>query len=145
MSVIAWDGKTVAADRQATEAGIKTFCKKLHVFRKTGDIIGSVGDYDTSIALENWYKSGADPKKFPKHKSDGSKLIVFKRSGEVIEYEGTSHPHSLKGKFFAWGSGGDIAIGAMAMGATASQAVRVTCTHHVECGMGVTAYRIVRK
>lgn len=144
MSVIAWDGETLAADRQATEDGVKTSCVKIFKVRRTGDVIGSVGDFDIGTSLENWYKSGADPKKFPKRKADGSKLIVVTKAGAVLEYEGTPTPHRITAPFVAWGAGREIAIGAMAMGADAKKAVLVASEHRSDCGMGITAFKITR-
>jgi ATP-dependent protease HslVU (ClpYQ) peptidase subunit len=42
--------------------------------------------------------------------------------------------------FMAWGSGRDFALGAMAMGATAREAVAVACRFNVYCGNGIDAF-----
>ncbi len=143
MSVIAWDGTTVAADRQATEENTRTSCKKIIRIRSS-EILCDVGDYSIGLALIDWYKKGRDPAKFPRiPKDNGTKLIVFSAAG-VIEYETSHHGVPVKEPFFAWGIGKDLAIGAMAMGADARQAVKVACKYNVLCGMGVTALTVRR-
>ncbi len=143
MSVIAWDGASVAADRQATEDSTRTSCKKIIRIR-TGEILCDVGDYPIGLALIDWYKKGCDPVKFPKiPKNNGTKLIVFSASG-VLEYETSHHGVPVKEPFFAWGAGKDLAIGAMAMGASAREAVKVASRYNVLCGLGVTALTVRR-
>ncbi len=147
MSVIAWDGKTVAADRQANQDNTRSLIKKLSVVRRTGDILGTVGGVDYGLKLEKWYRAGARHALFPKPKlkDDDATLIVFTRSGRVFEFTNSPDSVPITDKFQAWGDGSDLAIGAMAMGATAREAVKITCRYKITCGMGVTSYRIAPK
>jgi hypothetical protein len=44
MTVIVWDGKTLAADKQATQADLKRKVTKIHRLR--GHLVGVSGDWD---------------------------------------------------------------------------------------------------
>jgi hypothetical protein len=48
-------------------------------------------------------------------------------------------------KKVAYGSGGDLALGAMAAGATAKQAVAIACRFDPNTGQGIDAVQVVKK
>ncbi len=141
MSVVAWDGRTVAADRRVTENDVPHLCRK--VFRtKHGEILAFVGGFDHGLSLVRWYKSGGNAAKFPKaRKADSATLIVFSKT-RVYEFDGSPRAMPVSDKFMAWGSGKGPALGAMAMGADARRAVKIAGRYNVNCGMGVTAFRV---
>lgn len=137
VTVIAWDGKTLAADRQATSAECRREVRK--IFRlKNGEIASFCGAEAGARELLSWYEDGADPAKYPplQATNDWVRLILVTRKG-VFWYEQRPVKHALLEKFFAWGSGRDYALGAMAAGASAKQAVAITCRYSVDCGMGI--------
>lgn len=143
MSVVAWDGKTIAADRQATNGSRKfTQSKLLRV--ESGEIIAWTGMTENGLTMARWYKDGADPAKFPfdvQTKEDWSRLIVASASGVVV-YERLPEPQEVEDSFDAWGSGADFAIGALAMGADACQAVAVASRFDAFCGFGVESFTL---
>lgn len=140
MSVVAWDGKTLAADRQATCAGLRTPTSKMCVTKS--EIIAWTGDSDKGRLLADWYLSGADKTTWPKQQEDKDgwvRMIVASASGCKV-YEMTPYPLIVHAPFAAWGSGRDYAYGALEMGADARRAVEVANIHSIECGFGVEAY-----
>lgn len=141
MTVIAWDGRTLAADRQATNAECRREVKKIYRL-KSGELASFCGLEAGARELLSWYEDGADPAKYPPLQAtqDWVRLIVVTRKG-VFEYEQRPVKQPLKEKFFAWGSGRDFALGAMAAGATAKQAVLIASRYSVGCGMGVDVAR----
>jgi ATP-dependent protease HslVU (ClpYQ) peptidase subunit len=142
MSVIAFDGKTVAADRQATCSGCKTTSSKLFKLA-SGEIVGFTGSSDIGMAMLEWYKNGADCEKYPKYQTtdDWVRLVVITKKG-VFFYETTPNPvHSLDKKC-AFGCGRDFALGAMEMGANAIKAVEIASKFSTDCGMGIDSFKI---
>lgn len=145
MSVIAWDGKTLAVDRQLTCADIRltgTKCRKL----ANGEVVAWTGGIEYGMILARWYEQGADPLKWPafQRTDEWSRLIVCQPS-QVVEFEKEPEPQLVEEPFCAWGSGRDFAMGAMAMGATARRAVEVACRFNIHCGMGVDVFPIRRR
>lgn len=140
MSVIAWDGRTLAADRQATQAGLARICEKIWRCERTGDLLGAVGQPDTSAAMRAWYEAGASVDTFPacnRNEGVASHLYVVRLDGTCVKYEGEPYPIPIVEIFWAAGSGRDYALGAMACGMPASFAVVIASRFDVSCGMGV--------
>jgi hypothetical protein len=153
MSVIAYDGKTIAADRMATYNEIQLKAEKL-IQIEPHIIVGFVGEHGQGQSLINWFTSGADPKDFPVPAEGASAaLVVFTK-----QLDGTTNPKGTPICMFypggnpvplevtdapmAWGSGGHIALGAMLAGKTAAKAVEIASTVADGCGFGVTAFKL---
>jgi ATP-dependent protease HslVU (ClpYQ) peptidase subunit len=92
--------------------------------------------------MANWYEAGAIPGKLPVGQSgeNWAQLIVVKTTGEVIEYDQHGTAIEVLDCPIAWGSGRDLAMGALAMGADARKAVEVASRHSIHCGLGVDAF-----
>lgn len=143
MTIIAWDGKTLAMDKQATANGLR---RKTTKFRRlaSGEILTWTGDQDSGEAVARWYEQGADPEKWPacqRDKDDWARLIVASRKG-VKFFERQPIAVRVEDRFSAWGSGRDFAIGAMARGATAIEAVKVAMRFDAGCGLGVDSVKL---
>lgn len=63
---------------------------------------------------------------------DATGILVFP-DGKVSEYEGQGWLR-VEAPFLAWGSGEQIALGAMAAGKTASEALEIACEYDVFTG-----------
>lgn len=138
MTVIAWDGRTLAADRQATNCSMKFAVTKLTRF-KDGSVAAATGSAAAGNIMRQWYEDGADLTKYPECQKgdDWARLIVAKPDGIVWYYENL--PAAIKSEQTpaAWGSGRDFAIGAMLAGADAARAVEITNMVSTDCGLGV--------
>jgi len=140
MSTIAWDGATLAADRQATQVGCRRACSKIWRCERTGELLGTVGQTDTSEAARRWYEEGADPDKFPaanRNDNTMSCLYVVRRDRTCVKYETEPFALTIEEDFWAAGSGRDYALGALMANVTAYRAVEIACAFDVNSGMGV--------
>ena len=138
MTVIAWDGSVLAADKQATNAGLRMTATKVR--KINGCICAASGDWDRAQALFEWFARGAKPENFPEHQKNNDDwvgLVVVHPDNTVVKYERTPYPYQIEDKLFAMGSGRDFALGAMATGANAIQAVHIASRFESGCGMGV--------
>lgn len=151
MSVICWDGRMLAADKQATDCdmAIETVkIRKIESGPHAGHIIAWVGCDASGTYLADWYEAGAIPDKWPTQaQMDGensSKLIVVTPDGQCKHYQGTTHPTALlvREPFRAWGSGRDYAMGAMAAGVSAYTAVEIASRFCITCGGGVDSFDV---
>ena len=145
MSVIAWDGKSLAADRQGTAGELRMVAPKLwRMTRHDGEIviIGTTGDLSESIVVRDWYVSGADPARWPEFQRTDrwARLVVLSASAWLVTFEREPVAIPVLDPFAAWGSGRDFALGAMAHGASARQAVEIACRLSVFCGMGADEF-----
>lgn len=139
MTVIAWDGRTLAVDRQSTHAGLRRGVQKYRKL-KGGGIVAWCGALTAGLIMAEWYEAGADLSKYPKcqDSDDNAEIVVIRPRGAILTYD--LHPAAIKyprSRPWAWGCGRDYALGALAHGATAIEAVKIASKFDTHCGMGV--------
>lgn len=142
MTVIAWDGKTLAADKRFTNAGHGSTGRK--VFSFNGKIVACCGDADGAAEMFIWYRDGANPEKFPargRHEKDWTLMVVVDMDG-LSYYERTPYPIHNEDSYWACGSGRDYALAAMYLGKTAREAVEVACHFDNMCGNGIDELKL---
>lgn len=143
MSVIAWDGKTLAADRQSCCGETISTVRKIFKL-ETEEVIALSGDLDIGMTMKRWYEEGHEREDWPKINEDEKRfcrLIVASEAG-VIYYERTPDPVQVIDLFMAWGCGREAALGALAMGASAEKAVEIASRFVLYCGNGCDSYRV---
>jgi|ERR1035437_4350763 ATP-dependent protease HslVU (ClpYQ) peptidase subunit len=142
MSVVAFDGIHIAADRQGTSGEYINRSTKIRRLLN-GDVIAWTGTSENGLAVAQWYEAGADPALWPASQKgeDWSRLIVVSK-GRVFTYEQLPIKRLIEDRFSAWGSGRDFALGALANGASAVEAVKVASKLSASCGMGFNSFRV---
>lgn len=141
MSIVVWDGKTLAADKQVTSGELAKTGTKIRRL-KNGEIVAFTDCVENGLLLMKWYENGAkveDWPEFQKDKEDWSTLIVA-RNGACFYYQQQPEPQMVEDHFAAGGSGRDFAYGALATGADARKAVEIASRFNVHCGMGIDAF-----
>ncbi len=138
MSVIAWDGRTLAADRQGTKGDTIYSIRKL--WKISFNIVIAVAGYpDSALVLKQWCEKGFVKQDWPSCQSDKDKwstLVVVKKNNPVVFYETQPEPIEVIDNFMSWGIGREAALGAMAKGATAVEAVEIASKFVIGCGRG---------
>ena len=141
MSVIAWDGKRLAADRRAIIGGTGTLIRTLtKIFRVRDCLVGYAGGACYGEEILAWFRDGAKPETFPesqRNEETNTGLLVIHPDGVVHRFEMTPYPLTLKDESVAVGSGREFAIAAMHCGKTATEAVEIACLFDCNCGNGV--------
>jgi hypothetical protein len=136
MSVVTWDGRILAADRQACIGDTVITCPKLFKL-SNGEVVAFIGDNDIGLSLKEWYENGHELGQWPESRKDDkwSNLIVASKEG-CFFYESLPIKAKIYDPFMAWGTGADVALGSMAMGANAVKAVEIASQHSASCGKG---------
>lgn len=148
MTVIAWDGNTLAADSMSSDGYLHGSCIKLTEHRRRGKryLMAGTGTSRAIEAVRRWFITGAKPDKFPKFAFDDNGcmrfIVVDCENGVVRDYQGVAIPCIEKAVPFAWGCGAEAAMGAMAHGATATQAVETACKLIKGCGGPVVSLSV---
>lgn len=140
MTIVAWDGTTLAADKRATNQATISIVTKIR--KISGNLVGACDDFSSCVALFKWYEEGATEDKWPEFQKDNDRwapLIIITPDRKIFRYERTPIPYEIEQSFYAFGSGRDYALGALHMGATAVQAVQAACTWDAGCGNGIDA------
>lgn len=134
---------------QATYGSVKRKSSKLHKVRvgKLTLIVGSCGSVVSGYAMLEWVKKGRKPNEFPfpvqQNPELGSRTIVGEvGTGKIYYYDQYPVAVPILDPFAAWGVGEDFALAAMALNATAREAVELACQFSVSCGLGVEEYSL---
>lgn len=137
MTVIAFDGRTIAADKRLTQGGgiVRTVTK---IIRAQGCLLAVTGGLDIGLEMRQWYLAGAVPAEFPpKAREDVATLIVIKPNAEIWTWAAGPYGSRIESEKAAFGSGRDFAEAAMYLGKSASEAVAVACVFQGDCGNGI--------
>jgi hypothetical protein len=137
MTVIAWDGTVLAADKLFVFNGLKRTGTKLE---RVGDLlVAATGMAWAAREAIEWVRRGRKPEDYPacqRDKDDWAALVVIE-DRRCLLYERSPYPTKLEDRIFAAGNGRDFALAAMYLGQTAIQAVDVACVFCPDCGNGV--------
>ncbi|WP_426287520.1 hypothetical protein [Luteibacter sp. E-22] len=144
MSTIAYRDGVMAADTRAyggrgePSPGRK---RKIHKL-DDGSVVGvSTATLGLSERFVAWLKGGGDPKDFD-DKFD-LRAVLVKPDGALYVADDTPYfSGPMETDFYAIGSGACYAMGAMAMGATAEEAVRVACEHDGHSALPIMVERL---
>lgn len=137
MTCVAWDGKTLAADKRVVYAGLARTVTK--IFRVDNVLVGIAGDGAQGMEMIDWIRGGCAPDRFPasqRDKEQWATIAVIKADGLWV-YERSPYPMRIEDKTYATGSGRDYALAAMHLGKTAREAVEIACLFETGCGNGV--------
>lgn len=156
MTTIAWDGTTLAVDRQSTASyGFKYEMCKLHVMEESRapmprfKLFTSCGDQGLNHEFARWLKSGMPHADVPKVDEEKAEF-----SGTLIEMvPETTHPRVMMinrqgiliptvERLYTDGSGRDFAMMAMHLGKNAVDAILLTMQFDSSTGLGVDWARL---
>lgn len=136
MTTIAWDGKTLAADKRVTFGmEIATTTK---IFRINGMLVGCSGDASIGSSCVQWVRDGMNKNNYPEaQRTDPCSLLVIHADGTINFYGKAPDPLVIEDSHFTIGSGGEFAHAALYLGKTAREAVEVACALDSSSGNGI--------
>lgn len=135
MTTIAWDGRTLCADRQLTTSGVRFETTKAHRL-KDGSLFASCGALENNVAVKQWLNGGDDKPAIDK--DDDFDGVLIRPDGTAWMLNKKLHLIAIESPYFATGSGRDFALLALKLGKTAREAVELACELDIWSGMGIT-------
>lgn len=140
MTTIAYKGGVLAADTLGTRNGMRDGVST-KILARDGLLAGAAGASQYCRAFRDWFAKGCIgecPNMGDPEKDWGEGFVI--RPDETIITFGPSAAWVDKpyGGLQAWGSGAEIALGAMAAGATADQAVAIAMKYDTKSGGEIT-------
>ena len=145
MSVLAWDGKTLAADKMSVYDTIIIKTKKMKQLA-SGEVFAWAGSVENALAVVKWYEDGQNEIEWPKcQETNDYAQVVFLKDGKLYEFEQMPIPQLVTSFPRAWGSGAAFALGAMLAGADACKAVKITGQLCNTVGLGVDSFSVKKK
>lgn len=133
MTTIAFRDGVMAADTQISGEGLRQGHLVKVGRNREGHLIGACGPASYITRLLNWFQQ--ENGQFEKKDGDGEAIIARPQHVEFLDIHGT---HILEADYFATGSGFQLALGAMAHGASAEDAVRAAMKHDSSTGGRIT-------
>lgn len=139
MTTIAWDGKTLAADRKVTYGNVSDGAvTKIVKRKKDGALCGCSGNTAEAAAFKRWFLKGGKgdyPGKLTVEGSVTHAFILYSPE-KLVCYTGNGW-YEKDAVIWAEGSGWELALGAMAAGATATEAVHIASRFDSNTGSDV--------
>jgi hypothetical protein len=135
VTVIAWDGKTLAADRYSEQGYVRGERTKIRRLAD-GRLVGAAGRTSISLEVIAWLENGGLPSDYPASaRGDDAAVIVVNTDGKAVIYDCGPVPLHIEGrKYVAIGSGAEAAMAAMYLGCDAVRACHVAGAVVVRCG-----------
>ena len=143
MTTVAWDGHTLAADRQM---GGWMNVSKIFKLKDGRHIAGCGPTFDAICEIVRWMGAGSDPSKKPDIPTDDAPDLLIVDAKGAVTWVTWPYTTGMKisEQFIAIGSGREYALGAMATGANARRAIEVACRFDKQAGQGIDAVRVVK-
>jgi hypothetical protein len=136
MTCIAWDGKTLAADKRAVMGGQTYTMTKI---ARVGDcLVGVAGRGDRIKEFQDWIADGRKRENYPKRDEQNTFTgIVIRPDRRIERFEDSPTPILVEDGVHAIGTGRDYARCAMHLGKTAAEAVALASCFDENCGNGM--------
>lgn len=155
MTTIAYDGKRIAADRLRNngESLAPLPMEKIWTMSICGDrlVVAGAGNPTAVMAIARTFAAHIDSARkhhalmpeptLPKD-SSASCLIVDVETGRVFHVDSAACSNEVTGTPYACGSGREYALGAMAAGASADDAVRIASAFCPYTGNGIRSIEL---
>lgn len=135
MTTIACDGKSMSCDGLITSGSSIIDTNSVKVFRcNNGSILGLSGDTHNWYSLLSYFNE--EIKEWPVIRGDFS-VLLLESNGAVFSYDETGRSW-MRPTPTAIGSGRSYALGALDMGATTEEAVKIACNRDAYSGGTIT-------
>ena len=141
---IAFDGKYIAADRLGVrnDRACPNPVSKI-VKAPNGCVMavaGAIGDHFKKFC--NWAQNNQEGE-VPYPEDDNTTYVLFHKSGVIQEFLSDKYSTDLTSHVqYAWGSGSSYALGAMASGKSAKQAVEIATKFDIYTGRGIDVIKL---
>ncbi len=140
MSTIAANRSEMAADSQSTTGATRSRTPRSKVQRINGHLVAAVGKTDVIPAFFEWYEKGR-PKDDKPEVGESFEALALTPEG-LFQYYERLEPIGIVEDFWAIGQGSEIALGAMAAGASPERAVEIACELNIYTGPPVVVERL---
>ena len=147
MTTICYKGGVLASDTRAYSGGSQPMGNKQKIFKiEGGSCFGvSTPQPGLSESIRDWFVEGKHPDHEPNIPEAGFAMLEIDKHGQVFFYSNSLNPSGpLMDEYFAIGSGAEYAMGAMAFGACAADAVAAASIHDVWTGKLVQQIVVIK-
>lgn len=142
MTTVCYRDGILAADSQVTDSSIIVGTVRKFDVLPDGGVVCTCGRLSDQQRFFDWIVSDKNDDKKPKVESD-FEAVHIGPGGEIMWYGSDLQPYQFDhGGYWSIGSGFQLAMGAMAHGATAEEACRIACKHDIGSSEPVLVHNI---
>jgi hypothetical protein len=134
VTAIAYRGGIMAADSAVRSSGTLLGTVKKIVRSPDGALGASSGCAYMGGAFDDWMRGNRKGPLELKGDTEKFSALVVLPDGTVVKYDSNGYPDRTSNEFHVGGSGWELMLGAMEMGATAERAVAVAIKYDGHCG-----------
>lgn len=138
MTTIVWKPGVLATDKRITDDNLVFGNGAIKAVETEDKVYAITGTITRGLRFVNYLRK--NKKGNPPRLKDAVVVEFDKRSGRAQMWESRHTPLPCK-DFYVAGSGGQIALGALEMGATPEEAIRVASKYDAYTGNGVQVWR----
>ena len=145
MTTVVCNRKEMACDLQMTQDGWLKWKCKTKIFRINDSsafpdnfLVGFSGTAGDMMDAADYFMHPENYKKVPAINSNG---LVLTDKGIIYHFTKLDKWYQFDTPYAAIGSGGSVALGAMELGATPVEAIKVAMKHDAFTGFGTKSYR----
>lgn len=141
MTTIAYrDGVMAADSKVGCGTTVRGEIQKL--YRVNGNVIGFSGALGTGLRFLRWVEAGMPDDRPSLPHDDGFRGLLARSDGVCLTFDSDLMAQQIDAPFHACGSGVEIALGAMAAGASAEEAVKIAAQYDVYTGGTIRVERV---
>lgn len=130
MTIIAYDRKAVSVDSLISSGNIRAGSAEKFIALPQGGYAFACGDWGASRSIFMALLASETPD--ASHYSDCT-IITIDNNGKVWEQDGCPHKEPVR-RAWAWGSGRELALGALLAGASSKKAAEIAAKYDSTCG-----------
>lgn len=134
MTTIAVKDGVIAADSLVSAGGVK-LGERSKIIKHNATILATAGEMQYAEVVSDWVRGGMKERR--PHVGETFVAILIKQ-GRVFFMDTNLCPYEIEAPFHAIGSGREFALGAMAAGASAEQAVAIAAQLDTNTGGDIT-------
>lgn len=129
MTTIVCNRQGMAADKRISG---QAMFKSTKIYRVNGSLIGFAGNVEQALRFVEWRRTPEQKPQF--FDNNNFEALELTPNGELIWWGSEMVGVEIEDDFYAIGSGSHLALGAMAMGATPKEAIKVASRWDVATG-----------
>lgn len=135
MTTIAWDGRTLAADKRCNIGSVHHTITKIRR-GANGNLVGYAGNCSLGEEVLTWLCEGGERPEPQSEAKEFCSVIEITPDGTCLHHERWA-PFTVENQHYAVGSGASFALAAMACGKTAAEAIEIAALFDSNTGNGV--------
>lgn len=149
MTTIAYRSGLLAFDSLVSDDSCKIgFIEKARVL--TNCMVAGAGNVEDIAAFLDWFERHGGSmehrtKYFPENTAGSLSGLIIYRDGSIYMCDEKLYPYKVNTKFAAIGTGSNVALGAMLMGASAAKAVEIAAQIDTHTGGEIKVLTLVKK